>query len=189
MTGTVQENSKTSRTRLAVVAIVILAAATAAGFVSARGGVFKKVRGAYDRWSLRSRVDSLWESRLQGDLSKAAEFVINDGKPRVALGRAVRYLAYEVQEMTIEDEKAQVKLAIRYRLDLPGFSSEKDPPTTDVVKQTWVRSGGGWYWDPGFPPASSNPIHVEPDANAPAPTQPPAGAPAAEPPKDTAQKR
>lgn len=170
-----QENSKRSRHRPAVVAVLILAAVVVAGFAGVQGGVLKRARGAYDRWSLRSRVDALWESRLQGDIAKSERFVVNDGKPRAPLGGAVRYLAYEVQEMKIEGEKADVKLSIQYRVDLPGFSRETDPPETGVISQSWVRTGEGWYWDPGPIPGSTQPVRVDPEV--PAPPSPPGDAP------------
>ena len=194
MTGTQHENSRGSWPRLPMVVILILAAAVVAVFAGARGGFLGKARGAYDRWSLRSRVDALWESRLQGDMAKSERFVVNDGKPKAALGRAIRYLTYEVQEMKIEGEKATVSLSIRYRLDFPGFSRESDPAETAVMKQSWVRTGGDWYWDPGPVPGSFLPVRVEPDGAAagtgtPVPVPPKPVAPAPASPPDAAPRR
>ena len=175
-------DSKRSWSRPAVVAAVLLAVAALAAFAGVQGGFWGKARGAYDRWSLRSRVDALWESRLKGDILKSEKFVIDDGKPRAALGGAIRYLAYEVREMKIEDEKAEVHLRIQYRLDLPGFSEGSETPVAALVKQSWVRTGGDWYWDPGPVSGSPVPVRVDPEPPAagsetPAPVPPTRAAP------------
>jgi hypothetical protein len=137
------------RKRIVIVALVVLAAAGAAGFAGSRFGLFDRLDHARSEWSLRSRVKSLWDARVAGDLEKSNSFVIASCKPRATLGKAVRFLGYEVKQVDINDEVAEVSLAVDTRIDFPGLPAKMPGQGPQLIRQRWVRAGSTWYWDPG----------------------------------------
>jgi hypothetical protein len=137
------------RKRIGIIAVVVLAAAGAAGFAGSRFGMFSRLDHQLSEWSLRSRVRSLWNARVAGDLEKSNSFVIASCRPRAALGKAVRYLAYEVKRMDIHDDVAEVSLSVDAQIDFPGLTAKLPNQGPLLIEQRWVRAGTTWYWDPG----------------------------------------
>ena len=138
---------KTGRGML-VGALVFVIGAGVLGFTATKTGLIDRLGAVYSSWSLNSRVEALWEVRIQGDLEGTREFVV-DVPNRVRLGTSVRYFSYEIKDVIIEGDQATVILDIEYRIAVPGFFSESDPPVKTESVQHWVRDGRTWYWDPG----------------------------------------
>jgi hypothetical protein len=162
MAGAGRQEAPKGRVRALILALVIVAAAGAAVFAGARTGWLGRAWGAYDEWSLRQRVDSLWQARVERDIPKAEKFVGQFESPRAALGRAVKYESYSIQGMQVEGDRATVKMAIEYRVDLPGFTASDLPPEKAELTQNWVKQKGEWFWDPGPLPPSARPVELDP---------------------------
>ena len=143
------------RRRMMMVTIAILAGAGALGFAGSKIGLFERLDGVYAEWSLRSRVEALCEARMEGDLKRVREFIIESCEPRAPIGNVVRYLEFNIHDIDIQERGvARIDMDASYKIGLPGFSSESDPPKKTTMPQRWVRVDGVWYWDPGPIPTS-----------------------------------
>lgn len=150
--------------RRALVAVALtIAVVGAIGLTSRGSGIFDRAQAAYAEWSLRSRVTALWKVRMTGDLDKTAGFVIQSSEPRAQIGNAVLYESFHIREVKIDQAGvAQVKVRVAYKIGIPGFTEKSAPAAQIELNQRWVREGRTWYWDPGPPPGSINPVRVEP---------------------------
>jgi len=162
---TEEEDMKTGRGTLATLLVFILGAGVL-GFTATRTGLIDRLGSAYSTWSLNSRVEALWESRVEGNIEASKGYIV-DLPNRSKVGSAVRYFGYEIKNVAIEGDTATVVLDIEYRVAVPGFYSESDPPVRREVVQRWVKLGRTWYWDPGREDDEDDTTEEKSRANAP----------------------
>jgi hypothetical protein len=110
-------------------------------------------RGAEDVEVLRQRAAAFWAARIEGDVKAQWELLEPRGRGRMvpadlapARG-AVKYLAYQVEDATVNGYFATVAVRLLVQTILPTASQQprKVVPSTSVVKESWVRIGGVWY--------------------------------------------
>jgi hypothetical protein len=59
--------------------------------------------------------------------------------------RAVKYLAYQVEDASINGHFATVKVRLIVQPMLPAAPQRQVAPAVVVVNDTWVRIRGTWY--------------------------------------------
>ncbi len=156
--------------RILVVAILVLAGAGVAGLAASKTGLLDRLDAAYSTWSLKSRVKGYWDARVEGDIETVRGFIAPDSK-RGKVGRAIKYLAYEIQEISMQEDTATVTLGIEYKVAVPGFTSDSDPARKDTLVHAWVRDGLTWYWQPAEPvggeqlPPLPQPVEPQPESD------------------------
>jgi hypothetical protein len=117
--------------------------------------------------ALRERVAAFWEARLKNDVVRLYDFLEPEAKKRVPLTFFARshgtfqFQAYEVTSIKIVGERAWVKVAYTFKLQIPqlaGFG-----PWTEGGFEVWALRDGVWvrpYGQEGAltPPAESSRI-------------------------------
>jgi hypothetical protein len=58
---------------------------------------------------------------------------------------AVKYLAYQVEDATVNGYFGTVAVRLLIQPLLPGASSSRVAPAGTVVKDQWIRLKGMWY--------------------------------------------
>lgn len=103
------------------------------------------------RMSLEERVEAYWAARAVGDYVSAYPFEAVSTQPDGSLQRyistrgAIQYSNVKVLEVTkTADDAAEAKVAVSYRLPLPGMRK----PVDAVVTSYWRLIEGQWYHSP-----------------------------------------
>ena len=106
---------------------------------------------ASDVERLRERAAAFWAARVAGDPNAQWEFLEPRGRGRmtpleyVPGPGALKYLAYQVEDATVDGYFADVSVRILVQPILPTARKAKIGPSGVVVKDRWVRIGGTWY--------------------------------------------
>ena len=100
---------------------------------------------------LRERAAAFWAARVAGDPNAQWELLEPRGRGRltpleyVPGPGALKYLAYQVEDATVDGYFADVNVRILVQPILPTARKAKIGPSGTVVKDRWVRIGGTWY--------------------------------------------
>jgi hypothetical protein len=106
---------------------------------------------ASDVERLRERAAAFWAARVAGDPNAQWELLEPRGRGRmtpleyVPGPGALKYLAYQVEDATVDGYFADVSVRILVQPILPTARKAKIGPSGAVVKDRWVRIGGTWY--------------------------------------------
>ena len=100
--------------------------------------------------SLEQRVKSFWEARLQGDAVTAYQYEADARTGKMTATQYVQsrssqltYTGYTIEEIQEQENAAQVKIAIKCQLVIPGIA---DIPLDEVIEERWTRlDDGQWY--------------------------------------------
>jgi hypothetical protein len=104
--------------------------------------------------SLRERAAAFWAARVAEDINKQWELLEPRGRGRMtalqyAAGRgAVKYLAYQVEDATVNGyfSTVRVRLMVQPVLAVAGIvTKEGVAPSAAVVSDKWVKIQGTWY--------------------------------------------
>lgn len=102
---------------------------------------------------LRERVAAFWGARVAGDFTKQWELLEPRGRGRMTAaeysqGRAVKYLAFQVEDAAVEGYFSTVKVRVLVK-PMPGIIEttvkDADTPKAVVVSDKWVKIKGTWY--------------------------------------------
>jgi hypothetical protein len=101
---------------------------------------------------LRERAAAFWAARVAGDMKGQWELLEPRGRGRVtpaeyaALRGAVKYLAYQVEDATVDGYFGTVKVRLLVQILPPSVQQRRTiPPSGALVSDRWVRVGGTWY--------------------------------------------
>jgi hypothetical protein len=100
---------------------------------------------------LRERTAAHWAARVAGDSKAQWELLEPRGRARLtpaeygASAGGVKYIAYQVEDATIEGYFASVKVRMIVQPVLPTAQAKRIGPTTVVLMDRWVRIRGTWY--------------------------------------------
>ena len=100
---------------------------------------------------LRERAAAFWAARVAGDPKAQWELLEPRGRGRltpleyVPGPGAMKYLAYQVENATVNGYFADVTVRILVQPILPTTHKSKIGPSSTVVTDRWVRIGGTWY--------------------------------------------
>lgn len=100
---------------------------------------------------LRGRAAAFWAARVAGDTNGQWELLEPRGRGRLTAGEyaagrgAVKYIAYQVEDATVNGYFASVKVRLLVQPILPTAQPNKIGPSGTVVADRWVRVGGTWY--------------------------------------------
>ena len=106
---------------------------------------------ASDVERLRERAAAFWAARVAGDPNAQWELLEPRGRGRmtpleyVPGPGALKYLAYQVEDATVDGYFADVSVRILVQPILPTARRAKIGPSGTMVKDRWVRIGGTWY--------------------------------------------
>ena len=106
---------------------------------------------ASDDERLRERAAAFWAARVAGDPKAQWELLEPRGRGRltpleyVPGPGAMKYLAYQVENATVNGYFADVTVRILVQPILPTTHKSKIGPSSTVVTDRWVRIGGTWY--------------------------------------------
>lgn len=106
---------------------------------------------ASDDERLRERAAAFWAARVAGDPKAQWELLEPRGRGRltpleyVPGPGAMKYLAYQVENATVNGYFADVSVRILVQPILPIARRAKVGPSSTVVQDRWVRIGGTWY--------------------------------------------
>jgi len=126
-------------------AIGLVLVLTLGGAVAAMGGMSwldsTGLRG--QERLLNSRIDAYWDARKGGDIETMAAYIhpLQESVPEVGM---LVTEAYELQDLSIDGDRAMSTVSVRSRLKHPIFSSRE---RTVELKTAWVRYHGKWYKD------------------------------------------
>ena len=115
------------------------------------GAVSASAVSASDVERLRERAAAFWAARVAGDPNAQWELLEPRGRGRltpleyVPGPGALKYLAYQVENATVDGYFADVSVRILVQPILPAARKAKIGPSGTVVKDRWVRIGGTWY--------------------------------------------
>lgn len=105
-----------------------------------------------DREALRQRVAAFWAARVEGDARAQWELLEPRGRGRLAPADyapaqgVVKYLAYQVEDASVEGYFARVTVRLLVRTTLPSARQvARIVPSHALLKDRWVRIGGVWY--------------------------------------------
>ncbi|HVQ78040.1 MAG TPA: hypothetical protein VMT79_21175 [Candidatus Binatia bacterium] len=102
---------------------------------------------------VRERAAAFWEARVAGDSKGQWELLEPRGRNRTtpreygAARGAVKYIAYQVEDATIEGSFATVKVRLLVQA-LPSVTMQQRrriAPQGALVSDRWIRVGGIWY--------------------------------------------
>jgi hypothetical protein len=102
-----------------------------------------------DVQALRERAAAFWAARLAGDSKGQWELLEPRGRGRLTPQEyaggpgALRYLAYQVEDATINGYFATVRVRLMLQPLLPSLV--RVPVQTVVAQDSWIRVGGVWY--------------------------------------------
>ena len=108
-------------------------------------------RAGDDVEGLRQRAATFWAARVAGDTKGQWELLEPRGRGRLTAGEyasargAVKYIAYQVEDATVDGYFASVKVRLLVQPILPTAQLRKVHPTGSLVPDRWVRVGGTWY--------------------------------------------
>jgi hypothetical protein len=100
---------------------------------------------------LRERTAAYWAARVSGDSKAQWELLEPRGRGRLSpseydvSGGGVKYIAYQVEDATIEGYFATVKVRMIVQPVLPMAQGKRIGPTTVVLMDRWVRIRGTWF--------------------------------------------
>jgi hypothetical protein len=100
---------------------------------------------------LRERAATFWAARVAGDSKGQWELLEPRGRGRLTPGDyavtrgAVKYIAYQVEETTVNGYFATVKVRLLVQPWLPTRQPKKIDPLSTLVSDRWVRIEGTWY--------------------------------------------
>lgn len=145
--------SETILRGLTVVALTALAAlgweASAVAQTSSAGAA--PLGSKADVEALRERAAEFWAARVSGDFQAQWELMEPRGKGRITSqeygeGRGgLRYLAYQVEGVTITGFFAQVNVRVLVQPVPPSSTGTRVPAQAAIVDDGWVRIRGVWY--------------------------------------------
>src|SRR5262249_7243072 len=99
---------------------------------------------------LRERAAGFWAARVAGDSKAQFEFLEPRGQARITAAEyagsgPVKYLAYQVEDASVQGYFADVKVRLLVQTFLPTARPRDLEPYGSVVTDRWVRIGGIWY--------------------------------------------
>jgi hypothetical protein len=100
---------------------------------------------------LKERVATFWAARVSADAAKQWELLEPRGQGRMTAAeyggvpRAVKYLAYQVEDANVRGYFATVGVRLIVQPILPSSPMRTVPPSAIVVGDKWVRIRGVWY--------------------------------------------
>jgi hypothetical protein len=106
---------------------------------------------AADIESLRERAAAFWAARVAGDFTAQWELLEPRGRGQMtaveyaAPRGAVKYLAYQVEDATVNGYFATVKVRALVHTTLPTAARRPIPPGALLVADHWIRIRGTWY--------------------------------------------
>ena len=107
------------------------------------------VASAEDVQALRERVGAFWAARLAGDPKVQWELLEPRGRARLTIQEygsdrgALRYIAYQVEDATVNGYFAVVKVRVMVQPILP--SGRRVGVQTTLAEDYWVKIRGIWY--------------------------------------------
>ena len=142
-------SARRSLTRSAAAALLSLSALGWAGSAASQGTSETPAASTDDVQVLRERVATFWAARMAGDPSAQWGLLEPRGRGRLTAqeygaGRsAVRYLAYQVENATVDGYFAVVKVRLMFQPILP--SGRRVGVQSSLAEDYWVKIGGTWY--------------------------------------------
>jgi len=131
------------------VGLILLAVVGSAGHASAQS---PPSGSEPDIQALRSRAAAFWAARVDGDIQRQWELLEPRGKGRVtaleygADRGGLKYLAYQVEDATVEGFFGTVKVKVLFQPVLPPSAASRTvPPQAAVTDDAWIRIAGVWY--------------------------------------------
>lgn len=129
-----------------------------AALVVGLGGYFLFFGGSADahpqdeEQALLARVHEFWRLRLQGDWGGVYDRIL-DPAVREQVSRSeyvssrgmIRYLAYKIEKVEIEGDRARVTCSVEVKLSPAIAQGLKHPYISSVFTDDWVRKDGAWY--------------------------------------------
>lgn len=101
---------------------------------------------------LKSRVEGLMDTIITRNWEKAADYVRNSGNV-VKLASDVHFIRdFEIQELLVDGDEAQVRVRIEYNFFLPNLPQVVDYPLEMAVTQKWKKGWLNWYYEPARKP-------------------------------------
>jgi hypothetical protein len=106
---------------------------------------------ARDAEALRERAAEFWKARVALDATKQWELLEPRGRGRMApaeyggVPRAVKYLAYQVEDANIKGYFGTVKVRLIVQPVLPSAPTRRIAPAAVVIDDSWVKIQGTWY--------------------------------------------
>ena len=106
---------------------------------------------ARDAEVLRERAAEFWKARIALDATKQWELLEPRGRGRMApaeyggVQRAVKYLAYQVEDANVRGYFGTVKVRLIVQPVLPSAPTRRIAPAAVVVDDSWVKIQGTWY--------------------------------------------
>jgi hypothetical protein len=94
-------------------------------------------------------VAAFWAARLAGDATAQWQLLEPRGRGRLtaqeygAHRTAIRYLAYQVENATVDGYFAVVKVRLMFQPNLP--SGRRVGVQSSLTEDYWIRIGGTWY--------------------------------------------
>jgi len=106
---------------------------------------------ARDAEVLRERAAEFWKARVALDATKQWELLEPRGRGRMApaeyggVQRAVKYLAYQVEDANVRGYFGTVKIRLIVQPVLPSAPTRRIAPAAVVIDDSWVKIQGTWY--------------------------------------------
>ena len=99
---------------------------------------------------IEQRAAAFWEARIQGDHLTAYQYEANARTGKMTATQYVQsrssqltYIGYTIEEIQEQENAAQVKIAIKCQLAIPGIA---DIRLDEVIEERWTRlDDGQWY--------------------------------------------
>ena len=124
--------------------------------------------------ALRERAAAFWAARVAGDADGQWQLLEPRGKGRMTAQQYApvptggRYLAYQVEDVTINGHFATVKMRVLVQQIVPATSgrSKLMPPQAVHLDDGWIQVGGVWYRRldaGGNTPAAPRSQEIKPD--------------------------
>ena len=132
-----------------LVVLSAVACATTGGAQSSSAAPPAPVASNGDAQVLRERAAAFWAARMAGDARGQWELLEPRGRGRMtpqeyAADRGgVRYVAYQVEDATIDGYFATVKVRLLFQPVLPTL--RRVPVQAVVAGDRWIKVGGAWY--------------------------------------------